>query len=121
METEGWLDERSWEILTKDQLQAMGSCDGHIELFMGGINKNKRAKTIASDKLKRWSIPQSLINTMHEDGYLDEANGNICETKHFTQRTWRDESRKRHDDRRKRIKENMMRSMETKDINGISG
>eukprot|EP01083_Nonionella_stella_P196446 722822_1 len=40
---------------------------------MGGINKNKRAKTIASDKLKRWSIPQSLINTMHEDGYLDEA------------------------------------------------
>eukprot|EP01083_Nonionella_stella_P064369 167673_1 len=73
METEGWLDERNWEILTKDQLQAMGFCDGHIELFMGGINKNKRAKTIASDKLKRWSIPQSLINTMHEDGYLDEA------------------------------------------------
>eukprot|EP01083_Nonionella_stella_P112018 329005_1 len=36
METEGWLDERNWEILTKDQLQAMGFCDGHIELFMGG-------------------------------------------------------------------------------------
>eukprot|EP01083_Nonionella_stella_P221910 792316_1 len=62
MEQEGWLDERNWEILTKDQLQAMGFGDGHIELFMEGINKNKQAKKSASDKLKRWHIPQSIIN-----------------------------------------------------------
>eukprot|EP01083_Nonionella_stella_P141879 437951_1 len=73
MEQEGWLDERNWEILTKDQLQAMGFGDGHIELFMEGINKNKQAKKSASDKLKRWHIPQSIINVMDEEGYLDEA------------------------------------------------
>eukprot|EP01083_Nonionella_stella_P165342 549816_1 len=73
MEQEGWLDERNWEILTKDQLLAMGFCDGHIELFMEGINKNKQAKKIASDKLTRWGIPQFLINRMNVESYLDEA------------------------------------------------
>eukprot|EP01083_Nonionella_stella_P141875 437944_1 len=77
MEQEGWLDERNWEILTKDQLQAMGFGDGHIELFMEGINKNKQAKKIASEKLKRWRIPQSIINKMNEKGYLDEKTWEV--------------------------------------------
>eukprot|EP01083_Nonionella_stella_P068254 181123_1 len=72
MEQEGWLDERNWEILTKDQLLAMGFCDGHIELFMEGINKNKQKKKAASDQLTRWDIPQFLINTMNEEGCLDQ-------------------------------------------------
>eukprot|EP01083_Nonionella_stella_P205931 749468_1 len=51
----------------------MGFCDGHIELFMEGINKNKQKKKAASDQLARWDIPQFLINNMNSEGYLDQG------------------------------------------------
>jgi len=73
MEQNGWLDERNWELLTKDQLLSMGFALGHIELFMDGVNKIKLAKRIASEKLKRWLIPGNLINAMESRGYLDES------------------------------------------------
>eukprot|EP01083_Nonionella_stella_P282794 962356_1 len=72
MEQEGWLDQRNWEILSKDQLFAMGFGDGHIELFSEAVNKNKQKKKKASDQLARWDIPQFLINNMNDEGYLDQ-------------------------------------------------
>eukprot|EP01083_Nonionella_stella_P141881 437953_1 len=72
LEQEGWLDQRNWDILPKDQLFAMGFGHGHIELFMEAVHKNKQKKRNAAEQLARWDIPQFLIDNMNEEGYLDQ-------------------------------------------------
>eukprot|EP01084_Bolivina_argentea_P142073 249608_1 len=86
MDSDGWLDERNWSELRRDQLKEMGFGDGHIVLFMNGMNKIKQKKIAATQTLKTWGISQTLIEAMDEEGYLiedrwDELRNNVAELK----------------------------------------
>eukprot|EP01084_Bolivina_argentea_P142076 249613_1 len=76
MDSHGWLDERNWDVLTKHQCEKMGFGEGHIVLFMNGMNKIKQKKSIAISTLKNWGISSNLIEKMDEEGYLNEDRWN---------------------------------------------
>eukprot|EP01083_Nonionella_stella_P011575 32843_1 len=81
MDEEGWLDEDNWSVLTKGELKRMQFGNGHIELFVNGIQKLEKEKEDGEEKkkvdpnepsqlLSSWGLPSNLIDKMNEVGWV---------------------------------------------------
>eukprot|EP01084_Bolivina_argentea_P009229 17261_1 len=73
MDSNGWLDERNWDVLTKDELKNMQFGNGHIASFMYGRNTIPQKKLEATKKLKemgfRFKEIEDLLDEMKITDY----------------------------------------------------